>query len=87
MATVAACRTCGTELLEHARFCHGCGSPVEDAGIRPEHKQVTVLLRLRALLAHAHGDGSGYRELPDQYRQDAKTLGFEGHIDWAEAMP
>jgi adenylate cyclase len=42
MTTVAACRTCGTEPLEHARFCHGCGSPVED-GIRAEYKQVTVL--------------------------------------------
>jgi class 3 adenylate cyclase len=29
--------------LEHARFCHGCGSPVEDARIRAEYKQVTVL--------------------------------------------
>jgi len=43
MTTAAACRTCGTEPLEHARFCHGCGSPVEDAGIRAEYKQVTVL--------------------------------------------
>jgi adenylate cyclase len=40
---IAACRTCGTQPLEHARFCHGCGSPVEDAGIRAEYKQVTVL--------------------------------------------
>ena len=31
MTAVAACRTCGTEPLEHARFCHGCGSPVSDA--------------------------------------------------------
>jgi class 3 adenylate cyclase len=43
MTTVAACRTCGTEPLEHARFCHGCGSPVQDAGTRAEYKQVTVL--------------------------------------------
>jgi hypothetical protein len=45
------------------------------------------LLRLRALLARVHGDEVSYRELRDQYRQTAKTLGFEGHIDWAEAMP
>ena len=44
------------------------------------------LLRLRALLSRAHGDEARYRELRDQYRQTAKTLGFEGHIDWAEAM-
>jgi class 3 adenylate cyclase len=43
VTAIAACPTCGTELLEHARFCHGCGSPVEDAGIRAEYKQVTVL--------------------------------------------
>ena len=28
MTAIAACRTCGTEPLENARFCHGCGSPV-----------------------------------------------------------
>jgi class 3 adenylate cyclase len=43
VTAIAACRTCGTEPLEHACFCHGCGSPVEDAHIRAEYKQVTVL--------------------------------------------
>jgi class 3 adenylate cyclase len=43
MTTVAACRTCGTEPLENARFCHGCGSPVKDSDTRAEYKQVTVL--------------------------------------------
>jgi hypothetical protein len=45
------------------------------------------LLRLRALLAKAHGDDTAYREFRDRYRDMAKTLGFEGHIAWAEAMP
>ena len=45
------------------------------------------LLRLRALLARAHGDEAAYRGLHDQYRDRATSLGFEGHIDWAEAMP
>jgi hypothetical protein len=45
------------------------------------------LLRLRALLARAHGDDSSYRDYRDRYRDMAKTLGFEGHIAWAEAMP
>jgi class 3 adenylate cyclase len=45
------------------------------------------LLRLRALLARAHGDGAAYVHLRDRYRDMAKTLGFEGHIAWAEAMP
>ena len=44
------------------------------------------LLRLRALLARAHGDDVGYREYRDRYRDMAKTLGFEGHMKWAEAM-
>ena len=43
ITVIAACRTCGTEPLEHARFCHGCGSPVNDADTRAEYKQVTVL--------------------------------------------
>ena len=45
------------------------------------------LLRLRALLARAHGDETAYRDYRDRYRDMAKTLGFEGHIAWAEAMP
>jgi adenylate cyclase len=43
MTTAAACRTCGTEPLENARFCHGCGSPVQDGDTHAEYKQVTVL--------------------------------------------
>ena len=45
------------------------------------------LLRLRALLARAHGDAAAYAHLRDRYRDMARTLGFEGHIAWAEAMP
>ncbi len=45
------------------------------------------LLRLRALLARAHGDETGYRDYRDRYRAMAKSLGFEGHMQWAEAMP
>jgi hypothetical protein len=45
------------------------------------------LLRLRTLLARAQGDEARYREYRDRYRDMAKTLGFEGHTDWAEAMP
>jgi hypothetical protein len=49
-------------------------------------REVT-LLRLRALLAHAHGDDVAYRDYRDRYRAMAKKLGFEGHMAWAEAMP
>jgi hypothetical protein len=45
------------------------------------------LLRLRALLAQAHGDAAAYADFRDRYRDMARTLGFEGHIAWAEAMP
>jgi hypothetical protein len=45
------------------------------------------LLRLRALLARARGDDTAYRDFRDRYRDMARTLGFEGHIAWAEAMP
>ena len=45
------------------------------------------LLRLRALLARAHGDEARYSEYRDRYRAMATELGFEGHIEWAEAMP
>ena len=38
----------------------------------------TWLLRLRALMAGAHGDEARYREYRDRYRDMAKTLGFEG---------
>src|ERR1700731_5117389 len=43
MTAMAACRTCGIEPLENARFCHGCGSRVKDGDTRAEYKQVTVL--------------------------------------------
>ena len=45
------------------------------------------LLRLRALLAKARGDESAYRDYGGRYREMARSLGFEGHIAWAEAMP
>jgi adenylate cyclase len=45
------------------------------------------LLRLRALLARAHGDATTYAQFRDRYRDMAKTLRFEGHIALAEAMP
>jgi class 3 adenylate cyclase len=45
------------------------------------------LLRLHALVARAHGDAEVYNQLGDRYRDMARTLGFEGHIAWAEAMP
>jgi hypothetical protein len=45
------------------------------------------LLRLNALIANARGDEAGYREFRDRYRARAKSVGFEGHMAIAEAMP
>ena len=43
-------------------------------------------LRMRALLARAQGDDAAYRDFADRYGDMAKSLGFEGHMAWAEAM-
>jgi len=45
-----------------------------------------TLLRLRALLSRARGDDVAYRDFRDRYRDMARSLGFEGHTAWAEAM-
>ena len=45
------------------------------------------LLRLRAMLARAHEDDAAYCDYRDRYRDMARSLGFEGHVKWAEAMP
>jgi class 3 adenylate cyclase len=44
------------------------------------------LLRLRALLARARGEGVRYLDFANRYHAMATSLGFEGHIAWAEAM-
>ena len=64
---------------------------IERLGVEPVDEGLVTreiwLLRLRALLARAHGDAEVYNQLRDRYRDMARTLGFEGHIAWAEAMP
>ena len=45
-----------------------------------------TLLRLRTLLARARGDDVAYRDLAGRYRDMAESLGYEGHIAWAEGM-
>jgi hypothetical protein len=45
------------------------------------------LLRLQALLARAHGDAAAYAHFRDRYRDMTTSLGFDGHMAWAEAMP
>ena len=49
-------------------------------------RDITVL-RLRTFLAEMRGDEATYRQLRERYRAMATSLGFEGHMKWAEAMP
>jgi class 3 adenylate cyclase len=57
-------------------------APADDGLVTRE----ILLLRLRALLARAHGDEAANRDYRDRYRAMATSLGFEGHIALAEAM-
>lgn len=45
-----------------------------------------TLLRLRALLSRAYGNEAVYRDLVNRYRRLAESLGFEGHLAWADQM-
>jgi class 3 adenylate cyclase len=58
-------------------------APAEDGLVIRE----IYLVRLRSLLARCRGDATAYTHLRDRYRAMAKTLDFDGHIAWAEAMP
>ena len=64
---------------------------IERLAAAPADEGVAVrdvwLLRLQALMARAHGEEAAYRDYRDRYRAMATSLGFEGHIVWAEAMP
>ncbi|MGB7164154.1 MAG: adenylate/guanylate cyclase domain-containing protein [Mycobacterium sp.] len=66
------------------------GAAIERLATAPADEGLVIreiwLLRLQALLARAHGDAAAYTHLRDRYRDMAKTLGFEGHIAWAEAL-
>ena len=61
---------------------------IERLAVAPADEGLVIrdiwLLRLRALLARAHGDAAAYTEFRNRY--PAKTLGFEGHMKWAEEM-
>jgi hypothetical protein len=45
------------------------------------------LLRMRALLARARMDETGFHDYWDRYRDSAKSLGLQGHMQWADEMP
>ncbi len=64
---------------------------IERLAVAPAEERLVTrdiwLLRMRALLAQARGDDEAYRDYRDRYRDMATSLGFEGHMKWAEAMP
>jgi hypothetical protein len=67
------------------------GTAIERLAAAPTDDRLAIreiwLLRLRALLARAQGDETGYRDYRDRYRAMATPLGFEGQMKWAEGMP
>ena len=73
------------------RRCHRSRGRDRPVGGRPGDEGLVIrdiwLLRMRALLARAQGDEAAYRDYRDRYRAMATSLGFEGHMEWAEAMP
>ncbi len=75
----------GTEsdLVEAEAAIERLAAPSADAGLAVRDIPV---VRLRALLARARGDAAGYARLRDSYRDMATSLGYAGHIAWAEAM-
>ena len=88
----------GTNTLVEALLARGTEADLDEAEVAIERLASTLsgsawvtrdiyVLRLRALMARARGDEAAYRELRDRYREMANDLGFEGHMEWAAAMP
>jgi hypothetical protein len=63
---------------------------IERLATEPTDEGVAIrdiwLLPLRALLAQSRGDDAAHSDFRDRYRDMARTLKFDGHIAWAEAM-
>jgi hypothetical protein len=86
-----------TGVLVETLLDRGAESDLAEADVAIERLTVTPadeghavrdvwLLRLRALRARARGDDAAYHDLVSRYCSMAKSLGFQGHIAWAEAM-
>jgi hypothetical protein len=85
----------GTDILVEALLRRGGGSDLAEAQEAIDRlatlpadgsamREIT-LLRLHALSAGARADAA-VRDLAGQYLAMARSLGFEGHVAWAEAM-
>src|SRR5271170_2166861 len=91
MTAIAACRTCGTEPREGARFCDGCGAPVTEHDTHAEYKQVTVLFAdvVHSMDIAATVGAERLREIMTELveRSAAVVKRYGGTVDeWAEAM-
>lgn len=86
----------GVGILVEALAERGADSDLAEAqdaldelnSFRSEHDSAILditILRLRTMLAKARAEDSRYRELLRDYRAQAESLGFEGHIAWASA--
>ena len=86
-----------TSTLVEALIARGAAEDLDEAAaaierlasMRPNQRWALrdlYVLRLRALLARAHGNHEAYERLRDEYRAMAADLGYEGHIAWAAAM-
>jgi hypothetical protein len=57
------------------------------ATVPAEYNRVTVLFAdVNLQEVQACGDKAAYRDYRDRHRAMANSLGFEGHMMWAEAM-
>ena len=76
---------------EHQRVGLKAGAAIARLAALPTDHGLVIrdiwLLKLQTLLARARGDEASYRNYRDRYRAMARSLGFEGHMKWAEAMP
>ena len=73
---MTACSVCGTDPLEDARFCHGCGSPVGQSQSAAEYKQVTVLFAdvVHSMAIAAAVGAERLREIMTQLVQHATAV-------------
>ena len=46
-----------------------------------------AVLRLRALLSQSRGEEAAYRIWRSAIKAMATSLGYQGHMHWADAMP
>jgi adenylate cyclase len=79
--------------LAYARFLRGLTLVTNDGLQRKDGfallaaaREAAVEERFTGVLAQARGNERAYQDFRDRYHAMANSLGFEGHIAWAEAM-